>query len=63
MPSQVVTNISAWLPSQSWLLTVSRIRAGFMPVWALFFSSVLAITMNSAAGTPLPDTSAITRQR
>ena len=63
MPSHTVTNISASLFSHSWPFTVSSARAGDRPAWAAFFSRVLATTMNRAAGTPLPDTSAITRAR
>ena len=43
--------------------TFSSTALGDRPVWAAFFSRVLAVTMNRAAGTPLPETSAMTTAR
>ena len=50
----------ASLFSQSWLLTLARISAGEQPLRAVFLIMVLETTINSAAGIPLPDTSAMT---
>ena len=59
-PSQTVTNISSGLFAQIWRLTASSVSAGESPDVAWFFTRILAIIMNSAAGMPLPETSAIT---
>ena len=37
--------------------------AGLMPMIAQFFTIIFEIIMNSAAGTPFPETSAMTRPR
>ena len=60
MPSHTVTNISASLPSQSMLFARYRISAGSPPVSASPRMAVFARIMKSAAGMPLPDTSAMT---
>ena len=62
-PRKAVTNIPASLFSHSWLFTVSNTCAGSIPAWAWFLMSVLAMTMKSAAGTPLPETSAMITAR
>ena len=65
IPSQTVTNMLSSFPSHSLLLTSPRIWEGlsYIPESVTFLISVLEMTMKSAAGTPLPETSAMTRAR
>ena len=58
--SQTVTKKPAVLPSQSWLFTFSRAWLGLSPLWRRDLMSTRDTIMNSAAGMPLPDTSAMT---
>ena len=63
MPSHTVTNISASLLEQMASLALVRISAGESPSMATLCRMILEAIMNSAAGTPLPETSAITMHR
>ena len=63
MPIQAVTNISVALLAQIMSFVTDRISPADLPIMALFFSMVLETIMNSAPGTPLPLTSAITSAR
>ena len=62
-PIQAVTKRPASFPSHSCSLVWVNTLPGVSRFWAWFLMRVLAITMNSAAGTPLPDTSAMTTAR
>ena len=61
--SQTVAYMPALLPSTSCSLTFCSTSAGEKPWSARFLISVLTMTMNMAAGTPLPETSPITMAR
>ena len=63
MPSQTVTNISTLFSLQRVSFALVRTSEADSLMVAKLLRSTFDIIMNSAAGMPLPLTSAITRQR
>ena len=59
---KTVANMDCSLPSQSSSLTRLRAAAGDEVTTAVLLRKVLALAMNSAAGTPLPVTSPTAKQ-
>ena len=53
----------SWLLEQMASLVLVSISAGLWPSMAQLCRMILDTIMNRAAGTPLPDTSAMTRHR
>ena len=60
MPIHTVTNIPASLLEQMAAFVLVRISPGEPPNMATLYRMILLAIMNSAAGTPFPETSAIT---
>ena len=63
IPTQAVMNISSGLFAQTSSLNSVKTLAGDLPCLLMFDSEILEDIINSAAGIPLPETSAITIHR